>query len=85
MATGDFDHDGIGDLAVTDADTATLSILLGGGSNARGDGTFAAPTSVNLKSPSVTLTQSDIDSDGVLDLIAAGSDQISVLFGQGTY
>jgi hypothetical protein len=46
---------------------------------------FASPVSVPLLAASVAITQTDLDSDGVLDLIAVGSDQISVLFGTGIF
>lgn len=85
IAAGDFDHDNILDLAVTDADSAAMAILIGAGSNGRSNGSFASPVSVPLLAASVAITQTDLDSDGVLDLIAVGTDQISVMFGTGLF
>jgi hypothetical protein len=42
MATGDFDMDGVTDLAVCNTSTNTVSVLLGNGTAGAPDGTFAA-------------------------------------------
>jgi hypothetical protein len=60
---GDFDGDGIPDLAVTDRNLYQVSILLG-----NGDGTFRPPTSFSVPYPPRSLAVGDFDRDGRLDL-----------------
>lgn len=85
IATADFDGDGILDLAVTDTDTAQLAILIGNGSDGRGNGTFATPTHVTVANLSFALAVGDLDSDGIVDIVAVGGSTVSVCFGAGDH
>ncbi|MDR3726332.1 MAG: FG-GAP-like repeat-containing protein [Terracidiphilus sp.] len=92
MATGDFNGDGIPDLAYTSNGNNTtarvLSILLG-----KGDGTFTQGQSISLPSGICTcaINIADVNGDGKLDLILGGGGQPQVsiaLFpgnGDGTF
>jgi len=68
LATGDFDGDGKLDLATTNYDAGTISILLG-----KGGGTFQK-TEVDIPTLSypTALTVGDFNRDGYLDLAVAG-------------
>ena len=82
VTTGDFDRDGVPDLAVANYNSGTIAILLGTGS-----GSFSLPA---VPYPAGTWPDSvamgDFDRDGVPDLAVAnyGSDNVSVLTGTGT-
>jgi hypothetical protein len=80
IATGDFNKDGRLDLAVGDADVATLSVLMG---NASG---FAAPANISLGAAPYAIATADFNGDGKLDLAVAGrsTNSILVLMGDGT-
>ncbi len=83
MATGDFDHDGHLDLAVTSAANGTVAILLGDG-----NGAFAAAAAVTVDAGSDLsgVAVADLNRDGDLDLAVgnATTGQVSVLLGTGT-
>ncbi|HKI31683.1 MAG TPA: VCBS repeat-containing protein [Gemmataceae bacterium] len=80
LAVGDFNGDGVPDLAVADLTGRTVSILLG-----KGDGNFgparAFATGVNPDA----VTVADVNGDGRLDLVVAnqGDNTVSVLLGDG--
>lgn len=87
VAVGDFNGDHKLDLAVSVTTTDSVSILLG-----NGDGTFQAAVSYPVESAPQGITLGDVNSDGVLDIIAAnqcGEDPtcrqgtVSVLLGNG--
>ncbi|MGA3349546.1 MAG: VCBS repeat-containing protein [Candidatus Sulfotelmatobacter sp.] len=86
IAVGDFDGDGILDLAVTNQNDGypnpgTVTILIG-----RGNGTFK-PATVSPKTGSIpySVAVADFNGDGNADLVTAnaGSNSISVLLGNG--
>jgi FlaG/FlaF family flagellin (archaellin) len=81
---GDFNGDGMLDLAVTTGDlpgTASVDILLG-----NGDGTFrpyvAYPIDLTTGPPTTVLT-GDFNGDGLLDLVVAGYQGMEILLGNG--
>jgi hypothetical protein len=85
VAVGDFNGDGIPDLAVTHAqpdpsDLNTVSILLG-----NGDGTFRAAGDLQVGTDPRGIAVGDFLNNGKLDLVTANgtSDTVSVLLGNG--
>ena len=81
VAVGDFNSDGIADIAVTNSAAATVSILLGDGS---GGFTELLPP-VAVGSLPRDLAVGDFNGDGVADLEVAnqGSNTVSILLGNG--
>ena len=69
LAVGDFNGDGISDLAVTLQSGAGLSILLG-----RGDGTFAPAVPYPTGNFSSSIVAADFNHDGKTDLAVDGND-----------
>jgi hypothetical protein len=80
VTVGDFDHNGIPDLAVANRDEGTVSVLLG-----NGDGSFMRVHDVPVGSAPVSVTVGDFDRNGISDLAVAsrGNDTVSVLLGNG--
>jgi hypothetical protein len=76
--TGDFNHDGIPDLAVLDGRSGVGHVFIYLG---RGDGSFQAAVSNNVGSAAQQLAVADINGDGNPDLIVANqsSSNVSVL------
>jgi hypothetical protein len=75
---GDFNNDGIPDLAVANQSSSDVSALLG-----NGDGTFqSGKTFVVGKAPQA-LAVGDFNGDGNLDIVTADSGDITLLFGKG--
>jgi len=64
VATGDLDGDGDLDLAITNLEAATVSVLLNTGS-----GSFSAKTDYTTGDHPSAITMADIDWDGDLDLV----------------
>jgi hypothetical protein len=80
VAVGDFNGDGVQDLAVTNAGSNNVSVLLG-----NGDGTFQAAVNYNTGAWSQSVAVGDFNADGVQDLAVANvdSNNVSVLLGNG--
>jgi hypothetical protein len=78
IATGDFNGDGIADLAVANTGSNTISILLGSG---KGTFTPAAPLAVGATAIAV----GDFNEDGKADLavVLPGNSQVDILTGNG--
>jgi hypothetical protein len=85
VAVGDFNGDGIADLAVTNFGPVsgppapgTVSILLG-----NGDGTFRAAVDYAAGLGPLGVALGDFNGDGVPDLVVTNAEQVSVLLGNG--
>jgi hypothetical protein len=80
VATGNFDGDGVPDLATANYQGNTVSVLLG-----NGDGTFQTNVEYVTSSGPRSIAVRDLDGDGKLDLVTANyeSDSVSVLLGNG--
>ncbi|CAF1136560.1 unnamed protein product [Adineta steineri] len=83
MVTGDFNRDGIDDLALTNADSDTISVLLG-----NNDGKFQARQNFSTghgSRPRQILT-GDFDNDTFLDLVIylAATNKIVIFYGSGS-
>ena len=82
LTTGDFNGDGIVDIAVADytSNRNLLSIFLG-----IGDGTFQTPTELTVDSGPTDVITADFNGDGKADLATANSisGNITVLLGNG--
>ena len=81
VAVGDFNGDGKLDLAVANARSNTVSILLG-----TGTGSFGAKTDFGTGSGPASVAVGDFNGDGNLDLAVANfvDDTVSILLGTGT-
>lgn len=79
IALGDFNSDGLTDLAVTGYGNAILSVTLN-----RGNGQFESPAIYGMPYNVVGLVAGDFNNDGTLDLVAGNysSTSITALFGQ---
>jgi hypothetical protein len=86
LVAGDFNTDGILDLAVANIDGNNVSVLLGNGSGGKGNGTFATSVNYSAGINPYSVTTRDFNADSVLDLAAAnsGSDSVSVFLGNGS-
>ncbi len=84
MALGDFNGDGIPDLAVINHRDETVSILLG-----NGDGTFRAAPSVPAGRSPTAMALGDFNGDGIQDLVIAdltfGTLRVLLGNGDGTF
>jgi CSLREA domain-containing protein len=80
VAVGDFNNDGRADLALTDQNSSSVSVLLGDGA-----GSFAAANSFNVGADPLSVAAADFNGDGNQDLATANrnSNTISVLLGDG--
>jgi len=78
-AVGDFDGDGVPDLAVIDSDSSVVDILLG-----NGDGTFTAGATPPITGIPSHFAKGDFNGDGKTDLAVAQNDgTIAILLGNG--
>jgi hypothetical protein len=77
LTVGDFNGDGIPDLAVLDTD---LSVLLG-----NGDGTFGPALDNPTGNDPVGIATGDFNQDGIMDLVVANNSDatVSILLGRG--
>ncbi len=80
IEAGDFNQDGVPDLAVSNRDGNTVSILLG-----TGDGSFKPAITAEVGHSPRSLVVADFDGDGNADLATANfsDNNISVLLGNG--
>ncbi|MBN2615960.1 MAG: VCBS repeat-containing protein, partial [Bacteroidales bacterium] len=81
VSSGDFNGDGIPDLAVVnDNASGTVSVFLG-----KGDGTFKNKVAYATGSKPFSITTGDFNGDGIQDLAVpnSGSNTVSVLLGKG--
>jgi len=80
VRVGDFNADGIPDLATANAFDDSVSVMIG-----FGGGAFAAPQTFDVGAGPHTLVVVDLDDDGYDDIVTADydDDTITVLFGQG--
>ena len=80
VAVGDFNGDGILDLAVANSGSNTISVLLG-----NGDGTFQTAMNFGVGMNPFSVAVGDFNGDGILDVAVANnsSSTVSVLLGNG--
>jgi hypothetical protein len=80
VASGDFNGDGIPDLATANRYDDTVTILIG-----NGDGTFTAGTTVPTGSGPFAIISGDFNGDGFVDLATANysASTITILLGNG--
>ncbi|MCA8974023.1 MAG: VCBS repeat-containing protein, partial [Planctomycetes bacterium] len=81
VARGDFNGDGILDVAVSDADH--VRILLGNGSDGRGDGTFEPGQDLVFGDWVTCIAVADLDADRIEDLAVVDSSVLRIYRGQG--
>ena len=81
VANGDFNSDGVKDLAVSNLNDNTVSILLG-----TGGGAFAPQVTYPAGSQPRGVAAADVNGDGILDLVVTdvGTSTVSVLIGLGS-
>lgn len=86
LETGDFDQDGITDLAVANVADGTVSVLLGDGTGGLGDGTFGPKTDYPITLFTNHLEVLDVDGDGNPDLagLATQNQALDFLLGNGS-
>ncbi|TSC31749.1 DUF4215 domain-containing protein [Corallococcus sp. Z5C101001] len=83
LCTGDFNHDGVADIATTSVTQNQVSVLFGSGA-----GSFGAPTFIgipNTGGAQSTIACRDLNSDGFSDIVVTSpaSARLSVLINQG--
>jgi len=79
IAVGDFNSDGIPDLAVASVDQSIVTILLG-----NGDGTFSANVpNLNTVTTPQSVAVGDFNGDGIVDLAVVNSSSVLIFLGNG--
>src|SRR5262249_61305393 len=79
VVTGDFNGDGIPDLAVADTTGAVdVSVLLG-----NGDGTFQSPRPLYVQDGAYALAVGHFHSRSILDLVVTERSRVEVFLGNG--
>ena len=80
MASGDFNHDGLLDVATVNSTSDDVSILLG-----NGNGTFQSAVSFGVGKIPMAIATKDLNDDNILDLVVAtsGADRVIILTGKG--
>ncbi|NOK08533.1 FG-GAP-like repeat-containing protein [Corallococcus exercitus] len=83
LCTGDFDHDGVADIATTSVTLSQVSVLFGTGA-----GSFGAPTFIGIPNTGgvqSTIACRDLNGDGFSDLVVTSpaSARLSILINQG--
>jgi hypothetical protein len=86
IVPGDFNGDGILDLAVSNKFSNTISILRGDGSGGNGDGTFSNGGTFATTFHPFQLVTADFNEDGILDLAISmnNSSNVGVMLGLGS-
>lgn len=79
IVAGDFDADGIIDLALSVPALNTVSILSGAGGTQRGNGTFD-PRQVLLARQAIRVLHADFDHDGIQDLATGSPDGLTDIY-----
>lgn len=79
IAVGDFNSDGVPDLAVTSVDQNIVTVLLG-----NGDGLFSANVpNLNTSSTPQSVAVGDFNGDGIPDLAVVNADSVLIFLGNG--
>lgn len=83
---GDFNGDGITDIAVTCTNNETVAILIGNGNSGIANGTFQDPVLYAVGGVPATLVMGDFNNDTILDLATTNptADTVTVLLGNGS-
>src|SRR5207244_1519564 len=84
VATGDFNHDGILDLAFSV--NAGLAVMLGQGSGGVGNGAFGAGATFAAGTNPQGLAVADLNEDGIEDIaiVNGSSNSVSIFLGLGS-
>lgn len=87
IAVGDFNEDGIQDLVVSSLGSDSIFVLLGGGANGVGDGTFPVRNRFAAGDAPGRIITGDFNEDGILDLAIASSSTtvpgVQIMLGSG--